>query len=55
MKDKHQELKDEKKKKKKGQVAEGVVTSCNENSYIVNQNKIREGLGVTKKAKILME
>jgi hypothetical protein len=45
----------EQNKKKKKDDKPSTLTSCNENAYIVNKNEVREGTGLSKDAKILME
>ena len=46
------ETEEEKKKRLK---KEQILASCNENAFIVDKNKVREGLGLTSNAKILMD
>jgi len=45
-------MKKEKKTKKR---KPNIIPACEENSIIINKNKLREDLGLSKKAKILME
>jgi hypothetical protein len=43
------------KKKKEDEEKPSKVVACNENSYIVDKDQVREDTGLTKDAKILME
>ena len=47
--------KTENKKTKKKKHSSNFIPACEENSVIKDKNKLREDLGLTKKAKILME
>jgi len=46
---------EDKKKKEEEAKKKSKLQPCSENTLITNKGQVREGVGVTKKAKILME